>query len=46
MTTKPAFDTAIHLQALFAVAMPDQMVWPWDERDRKRVPHNHVLYPA
>jgi hypothetical protein len=34
--TKPVFDTATALQ--HAAAMEAQMVWPWDDRDRKRAP--------
>lgn len=34
--TKPVFDTAKALQS--AAAMEAQMVWPWDDRDRKRAP--------
>ena len=34
--TKPTFDTASHLQPVAASA---QMVWPSDDRDRKRSPH-------
>ncbi len=37
--TKPTFDTASHLQPVAASAASAQMVWPSDDRDRKRSPH-------
>ena len=36
--TQPIFDTAMRPQPQAAATLPAQMVWPWDERDRKRAP--------